>query len=275
MFYFSRSRLAVPRYNSHFPEKLASLCFRLLACIIFTGMSFVGFSAKGLADDMQRVGQIEIDRTEVTIGNFRKFVEATNLVTKAEKERGGHVYEFGWTRKIGWNWSSPFGDHSDDAEPAVHVTFDEAQAFCKWSGKRLPTDKEWKMAAYHELRNLPTHGFLRGKKYPFPTGERPTGANCLDDCGGNFARDRSTKLNRGKGHALTGTTRQGVNGLFDMGANVWEWVDTAEQINKGTRGGSWWYGSTQMRENYDASKPRDMAVVYIGFRCARDIKPVQ
>ena len=84
--------------------------------------------------------------------------------------------------------------------------------------KRLPTDKEWKMAAHHELRVLPTHGFKRGQRYPFPRGERPTGANCLNDCGGNLARDRSTKLNRGRGHALAGTTRQGVNGLFDMGA---------------------------------------------------------
>ena len=78
MFYFSRSRSAVPRNNSLSPEKFASLCFKLAACIIFTGMTFVGFSAKGLADDMQRVGQIEIDRTEVTIGDFRKFVEAVH-----------------------------------------------------------------------------------------------------------------------------------------------------------------------------------------------------
>ncbi len=103
-----------------------------------------------------------------------------------------------------------------------------------WRGKRLPTDKEWKMAAYQELRFLPTHGFQRGKKYPSPTGKRPIGANCLDDCGVNLALDRSAKLDRGKGHALRGITRQGVNGLFDMGANVWEWVDTADQVNKGT-----------------------------------------
>ena len=99
----------------------------------------------------------------------------------------------------------------------VYLTFDGAQEFCKWSGKRLPTDKQWKMAAYDELKVLPTHGFKRGKRYPFPTGQRSTGANCLDDCGENLARDRSTKLNRGKGHALAGTTRQGVNGLYDRG----------------------------------------------------------
>ena len=71
----------------------------------------------------------------MTIGELRKFVEATNFVTKAEKDGGGLVYELGWTKKIGWNWSSPIGDQSDDAEPLVHVTFDEAQAFSGWNGK--------------------------------------------------------------------------------------------------------------------------------------------
>jgi formylglycine-generating enzyme required for sulfatase activity len=55
----------------------------------------------GLADDIQRVGIVEIDRTEVSIKDLRNFVEATNFVTKAEKESGGLVYELGWTKKIG------------------------------------------------------------------------------------------------------------------------------------------------------------------------------
>jgi len=54
-----------------------------------------------------------------------------------------------------------------------------------------------------------------------------------------------------------------------MGANVWEWVDIKDASEKGTRGGSWWYGSSQMMSDYDATKPRDMAVVYIGFRCLK------
>ena len=66
-----------------------------------------------------------------------------------------------------------------------------------------------------------------------------------------------------------------MDGLFDMGANVWEWVDIADQLYIGTRGGSWWYGATQRKENSDASKPRDMGVVYRGFRCVKDIKLVQ
>ena len=78
---------------------------------------------------------------------------------------------------------------------------------------------------------------------------------------------------RDSGHAPAGTTKPGVNGLYDMGANVWEWIDTgaADSTSKGTRGGSWWYGASQMRRDNEASKPRDMSVVYVGFRCAKDL----
>ena len=78
------------------------IIFRSAALIIFTGLCFIRFPDKGLADDMQGVGPIEIDRTEVTIGEFRKFVEATNFVTKAEKDGGDLIYELG-----GCNWRSP------------------------------------------------------------------------------------------------------------------------------------------------------------------------
>ena len=63
----------------------------------------------------------------------------------------------------------------------------------------------------------------------------------------------------------------GVNGLYDMGANVWEWVDSGEGEQKATAGGSWWYGAFRMHRNDRATKPRGTAVVYIGFRCAKDM----
>ena len=65
----------------------------------------------------------------------------------------------------------------------------------------------------------------------------------------------------------------GVNGLHDMGANAWEWVDeppgASGNAERRTRGGSWWYGQAQMRAEHLQSKPADTAVVYIGFRCVR------
>jgi sulfatase modifying factor 1 len=231
----------------------------------------LGIGGPGLAaTEMQAVGRFEIDRTEVTIGAFRAFVRATGTLTTAEREAGGFVYEGGWRRLPGWAWATPFGRPGADDEPAVHVTFDEAQAYCRWAGKRLPTDAEWLEAAYTERRADPPAGFAPGRTYPYPTGESPAGANCLEECGAVQTVRVGTEITRGRGHARAGTTRAGVNGLFDMGANVWEWTENGGDREKGTRGGSWWYGTAQMRADAVYTKPRDFPAVYIGFRCARD-----
>jgi len=224
------------------------------------------------ANEVQIGDKFTIDKTEVTIDEFSRFVAATGTVTKAERDGGGLVYASGWEHKSGWTWRTPFGRPAAGDEPSVHVTFDEAQAYCRWNGKRLPTQSEWIEAAYTETRENPPPSFRTGTTYPYPTGDDPQGANCLNDCGTTPAIDYSMFLDRGLGHAKVGTTRAGVNGLFDMGANVWEWVETGNERSKGTRGGSWWYGATQMRSDYNASKSRGMAVVYIGFRCVRDIR---
>ncbi|HYF18646.1 MAG TPA: formylglycine-generating enzyme family protein [Ramlibacter sp.] len=220
------------------------------------------------AQEMQPVGRFEIDRTEVTVGQFRRFVQATRTVTAAERAGGGSTYEGGWQQRKGWTWQSPYGTPAVDAEPAVHVTWREADAFCRWAGKRLPTDDEWGEAAYVERRERPPAPFATGRRYPFPTGESPQGANCLGDCG-EVRTVPHAVTSRGRGHAEAGRTRAGVNGLFDMGGNVWEWVDSGPGPQKRTRGGSWWYGAAQMRDEHIESKAFDTAVVYIGFRCAR------
>ena len=212
------------------------------------------------------------DQTEVTIGAFENFVRATGTVKQAERDGGGLVYAGGWEQKAGWTWLTPYGQAAHPDEPAVHVTFDEAAQYCKWAGKRLPTGEEWIIAAYNEQRPKPPQPFTRGQTYQYPTGDTPEGANCLGDCGDAPAINYSSKLSCGTGHARAGTTSAGVNGLYDMGANVWEWVDIPDKLNKGTRGGSWWYGARQMKADYKATKPRDMAVVYIGFRCVNGSK---
>lgn len=221
--------------------------------------------------DMQSIGDFAIDRTEVTIGAFRKFVDATGLVTKAERDGGGMIYEAGWVRKAGWTWRRPFGQAAHDHEPAVHVTFAEAQAYCRWAGKRLPTDAEWVEAAYTERRRSPPPPFRTGRTYDYPTGDTPAGANCLADCGRAPNADYAGLLTRGVGHVRAGMTRPGVNGLHDMGANAWEWVDGSVDAERITRGGSWWYGAGQMHRAHRQTKPPDAAVVFIGFRCARTL----
>lgn len=195
-----------------------------------------------------------IDRTEVTIGQFKAFAARTSLTTRAEKEGGGYEYAAGWEQRPGWTWKSPHGKPGADAEPVAHVTWAEAQAYCRAAGGRLPTAAEWRRAAYTETRSQPTDGFVTGRTYPYPVGARPDGMN-----------------NNRQRHVSAGTTKRGVNGLFDMGANVWEWLADRRGSDALTIGGSWWYGPEKTRQQGAQYKPAGFAAIYIGFRCAYDV----
>lgn len=200
----------------------------------------------------------DMDRTEVTIGQFARYVEASGIITRAERDGGGFEFEGGWQRRPGWSWRSPDRvTPRSDRLPAVHLTQGEAQAYCRWAGGRLPSAAEWQSAAYTEQRSAPPAPWQAGKTYEYPTGDSPQGANTS----GADAWPRA---------APAGTTQAGVNGLFDMGANVWEWVSDERGNERRTMGGSWWYGGTQMRATVDAWKDAEFPAVYIGFRCVYD-----
>ena len=205
------------------------------------------------------LGRWSIDRTEVTLGQFSRFVQATGIRTRAEQEGGGFEYVAGWQRRPGWNWRRPDGTPPQSPNlPAVHLSHDEAQAYCRWAGGRLPTAQEWQAAAYTEMREHPPAPWQKGRRYRYPTGDSPQGAN-------TSAPDPWPRA------APAGQTQEGVNGLFDMGANVWEWVEDAQGELRRTMGGSWWYGAEQMTADVEAWKPAQFQAVYIGFRCVHDL----
>lgn len=211
------------------------------------------------SEDRVRMGQFSIDRTEVTIGAFERFVAARNLRTAAEAAGGGFEFTAGWTRRPGWTFRAPSGAAGAPKDPVAHVTWSEARDYCVFAGGRLPALAEWREAAYTEVRESPTDGFVRGRTYSYPVGDNPDGMNT----NGSDAWSR---------HAPTGATKRGVNGLGDMGGNVWEWLADRRGEEALTAGGSWWYGPPQTRADGVQWKRADFYAVYVGFRCAYDIR---
>jgi len=220
-----------------------------------------------------QVGNLSWDQSEMTIKDVKIFAAVTGFISQAEKNGGGLSYEAGFVKKTGWNWKTPFGVSANDQEPAVHLNQNEAEQICRFFGKRLPTDDEWTSAAFLEQRSNPPTGYIRGQRYPYPGGNNPLNAHCLSGCGNFQGLAPSGALNRGTGHVLTASTKPGVNGLFDMGGNVWEWTSTQRNGGYITRGASWWYGPERQQEADIESKSADIAFVYIGFRCVADKNP--
>lgn len=112
------------------------------------------------------IGHFSIDRTEVTVTAFAAFADQTGLVTQAEQNGGGFEWGAGWERRQGWTFRSPYGAPAEADEPAVHVSFAEAEGFRRHVGGRLPTRIEWEDAAYTEAQTDPGGGFETGRTYP-------------------------------------------------------------------------------------------------------------
>ncbi|MDQ3255207.1 MAG: formylglycine-generating enzyme family protein, partial [Acidobacteriota bacterium] len=159
-----------------------------------------------------------MDAHEVTVAEFAQFVAATGFKTEAERFGWSGVFDMKngkWTRIDGANWRAPEGHGSQTIpnEPVTQVSWNDANEYARWSGKRLPTEAEWEYAA---------RGGLEGKEYSWGDELRPAGKPAANWWQGTFP-ERNTKEDGFLLRASVKSFKPNGYGLYDMAGNVWEW----------------------------------------------------
>ncbi|RIV71160.1 formylglycine-generating enzyme family protein [Flagellimonas aequoris] len=194
-----------------------------------------------------------MDIHEVTNAQFAKFIKETGYVTVAEREidweemkkqlpqgtpkphdsilQPGslvfkktkssvpNLYDYSqwWEWKIGANWKHPNGPESTiegkENEPVVHIAFEDALAYCKWAGRRLPTEAEWEYAARADKKD---ELFFWGSDIS----QLSTHANSWE---GEFPVENTKEDGFERRAPVMSYPKNGF-GLYDMAGNVWEWT---------------------------------------------------
>lgn len=218
--------------------------------------------------------------TEVTNAQFAKFVEATQFVTDAERHGFGMTFREGmddweWYPTPGAYWRKPFGPDEPGIEdkpdhPVTQVSFNDAQAYCRWVGGRLPTVEEWEVAA------------RAGTATRWPWGDEfaPEGKYRANTWQGVTHRENTME----DGHRYTAPAAQfepNAWGLYDVIGNVFEYcVDESLRDPRGVllaagRGGSWWCstGTCDFFNLVDIGRMHpEGSLANQGFRMVRDVK---
>jgi formylglycine-generating enzyme len=236
---------------------------------VFT-MGLVEGSANEKPTHQVRVKSFLMARTEVTIGQFAKFVQDTGYQTDAEKNGSARVWDGrDWVNLQGASWRHPVETCGDDC-PVGYLSWNDAAAFCAWAKMRLPTEAEWEYAA----GNGGEHLYWAGTPHDWD----------LD----TYAWFR---LNSGKQLHPVGGKKPNRFGLYDMSGNVAEWCadwfspsfyaestyENPQGPPSGTsrvlRGGSVYNDATRVRISYRGMHLPDRVHSAIGFRPVRDLSP--
>lgn len=222
-----------------------------------------------------------LDKNLVTVREFDEFAKATEYITEAEKFGNAGVFMAGqgWTIVEGANYLFPFGKDHPAApwdHPVTQVSWNDANAYALWKGKRLPTQWEWELAA----RN----GNLNDLLYSWGDEVMVNGKYKANTWQGSFPSFNTAE----DGYPLTspvGAFGENDLGFTDMGGNVWQWcqdeidptpyeADFDPGKRKVLRGGSFLCDPMVCHGfsiNGSASSTVESSMVHIGFRCAKDL----
>jgi formylglycine-generating enzyme required for sulfatase activity len=266
----------------------------------FTMGAPAGESGARASEQPQR--QVSIDtgfalgRDDVSVGEFRAFVDDSGYATDAEKAGASSIYDETTGRMIdrrGITWRDDYlGNVADDDLPVIHVSWNDAVAYAQWLSAR--TGKRYRLPSEAEFEYALRAG--SSTRYPWGDGNPP---RVLDNFTGDG--DRSPKLKRSWakafrryddgywGPAPIGKFPPNAFGLIDIDGNVSEWVadcwhdnytrapvDSSAWMNPGCaehviRGGSWGSAPDQVRSAYRISAPSNTRSARVGIRVARDL----